>query len=196
MKKPITRYPLPSLKCITNSGKYFYLDYPECEIWMPQVANKAPIFGTQISQTMSDRKKLNEADPKAFQTMMGFEKYLAETSLTKTDAELIKIRVSQINGCSFCIDKHIKDALKYGEDPRRIFLLTAWRETNLFTVKERAILALVEEMTLIHRHGVTDEVYNNALEALGQTYLTEVMMGIIAMNAWNRVGITTGRIPE
>jgi AhpD family alkylhydroperoxidase len=128
--------------------------------------------------------------------MMGFEKYLAETSLTKTDAELIKIRVSQINGCSFCIDKHIKDALKYGEDPRRIFLLTAWRETNLFTVKERAILALAEEMTLIHQHGVTDEVYNNALEVLGQTYLTEVMMGIIAMNAWNRVGITTGRIPE
>lgn len=128
--------------------------------------------------------------------MMGFEKYLAETSLTKTDAELIKIRVSQINGCSFCIDKHIKDALKYGEDPRRIFLLTAWRETNLFTVKERAILALAEEITLIHQHGVSDEVYNNALEVLGQTYLTEVMMGIIAMNAWNRVGITTGRIPE
>ncbi|MGN6178273.1 MAG: carboxymuconolactone decarboxylase family protein [Mucilaginibacter sp.] len=145
---------------------------------------------------MSDRKKLNEADPKAFQTMMGLEKYLAETSLTKTDAELIKIRVSQINGCSFCIDKHIKDALKYGEDPRRIFLLTAWRETNLFTVKERAILALAEEITLIHQHGVSDEVYNNALEVLGQTYLTEVMMGIIAMNAWNRVGITTGRIPE
>jgi AhpD family alkylhydroperoxidase len=145
---------------------------------------------------MSDRKKLNEVDPRAFQTMMGFEKYLAETSLTKTDAELIKIRVSQINGCSFCIDKHIKDALKYGEDPRRIFLLTAWRETNLFTVKERAILALAEEMTLIHQQGITDEVYNNALEALGQNYLTEVMMGIIAMNAWNRVGITTGRIPE
>jgi len=128
--------------------------------------------------------------------MMGFERYLAETSLTKTDAELIKIRVSQINGCSFCIDKHIKDALKYGEDPRRIFLLTAWRETNLFTVKERAILALAEEMTLIHQHGVTDEVYNSALEVLGQSYLTEVMMGIIAMNAWNRVGITTGRTPE
>ena len=145
---------------------------------------------------MSDRKKLNEADPKAFQTMMGFEEYLAGTSLTKTDAELIKIRVSQINGCSYCIDKHIKDALKYGEDPRRIFLLSAWRETNLFTVKERAILALAEEVTLIHQHGVSDEVYNNALEVLGQTYLTQVMMGIIAMNAWNRVGITTGRIPE
>lgn len=145
---------------------------------------------------MSDRKKLNEADPKAFQTMLAFEKYLGESSLTKTDAELIKIRVSQINGCSFCIDKHIKDALKYGEDPRRIFLLTTWRETNLFTVKERAILALAEEVTLIYQHGVSDEVYNIALEALGQNYITEVMMGIIAMNAWNRVGIATGRIPE
>lgn len=128
--------------------------------------------------------------------MLAFEKYLTESSLTKTDAELIKIRVSQINGCSYCIDKHIKDALKYGEDTRRIFLLTAWRETDLFTIKERAILALAEEMTLIHQHGVSDEVYDTALEVLGQTYLTEVMMGIIAMNAWNRVGITTGRIPE
>ncbi|MGH7237977.1 MAG: carboxymuconolactone decarboxylase family protein, partial [Candidatus Saccharimonadales bacterium] len=113
---------------------------------------------------MPKRKTLKEADPKAFGTMMAFEKYLTESSLTKKDAELIKIRVSQINGCSYCIDKHIKDALAAGENPRRIFLLTAWRETTLFTDRERAILALAEAITLVHRHGIQDEVYNHALE--------------------------------
>lgn len=144
---------------------------------------------------MSERKLLRDADPSAFDTMMAFERYLGKSSLSKTDAELIKIKVSQINGCSYCIDKHINDALEAGEDPRRIYLLTVLKETSLFTKEEQAILALTEEMTLIHKHGVSDDVYNNALNLLGQKYLTEVMMAVIAMNAWNRVGITTGRQP-
>ena len=145
---------------------------------------------------MSKRKFLRDVDSEAFETMLGFEKYLAASSLTKTHAELIKIRVSQINGCSYCIDKHIKDALRYGEDPRRIFVLSAWRDTPFFSQEERAILALLEEITLVAQKGVSDAVYNEALNILGQGYLTEVMMAVIAMNAWNRVGITTGREPE
>nr|WP_294794310.1 carboxymuconolactone decarboxylase family protein [uncultured Mucilaginibacter sp.] len=145
---------------------------------------------------MSKRKFLKDVDPGAFEAMLGFERYLAASSLTKTHAELIKIRVSQINGCSYCIDKHIKDALSYGEDPRRIYLLAVWRETPLFSEQERAILALLEEVTLIAQNGVSDKVYDEALSVLGQKYLTEVMMAVIAMNAWNRVGITTGRQPE
>lgn len=145
---------------------------------------------------MSKRKFLRDVDPYAFDTMLGFEEYLAESSLTKIHAELIKIRVSQINGCSYCIDKHIKDALSYGEDPRRIFVLSVWRDTPFFSEQERAILALLEAITLVSEHGVTDEIYNHALEILGQEYLTQVMMAVIAMNAWNRVGITTGREPE
>ncbi|UIR56975.1 carboxymuconolactone decarboxylase family protein [Sphingobacterium sp. SRCM116780] len=145
---------------------------------------------------MAKRKLLKDVDPQAFDTMLGFEKYLTTSSLSKIHAELIKIRVSQINGCSYCIDKHIQDALKYGEQPRRIFLLSVWRDTFLFSKEEQAILALVEEITLIAQHGVSDEVYDTAITVLGQQYTTEVMMAIIAMNAWNRVGITTGREPE
>jgi AhpD family alkylhydroperoxidase len=145
---------------------------------------------------MSKRKFLKDADPKAFNTMMAFERYLAESSLTKTHAELIKIRVSQINGCSYCIDKHIKDALSAGESGQRIYLLPVWRDTAFFTKEEQAILALTEEMTLIAGKGVSDEVYDNALNLLGQQYLTEVIMAIIAMNSWNRIGITTERKPE
>lgn len=144
---------------------------------------------------MSKRKILREADPKAFNIMMGFEQYLAESSLTKTHAELIKIRVSQINGCAYCLDKHIKDALSYGERGQRIHLLAVWRDTDFFTPEEQAILALTEAITLISS-GVSDFIYDNAINLLGQQYTTEVMMAVIAMNAWNRVGITTDRKPE
>jgi AhpD family alkylhydroperoxidase len=145
---------------------------------------------------MSTRKFLKDADPKAFDTMMAFERYLAASSLTPIHAELIKIRVSQLNGCSYCIDKHSKDALNKGESGQRIYLLPVWRETPFFTPEEQAILALAEEMTFIAPHGVSDETYDNAIRLLGQQYTTEVMMGIIAMNAWNRVGITTKRQPQ
>ncbi|MDR2269298.1 MAG: carboxymuconolactone decarboxylase family protein [Sphingobacterium sp.] len=145
---------------------------------------------------MAKRKFLRDVDPKAFDVMLGFENYLAKSSLNRIHAELIKIRVSQINGCAYCIDKHIQDALKIGEEPRRIFVLSAWRETPFFSPEERAILALTEEMTLISQHGVSDNVYDAAINILGQQYTTEVMMGIIAMNAWNRVGIATGRKPQ
>ena len=144
---------------------------------------------------MAHRKILKDVDPSAFEAMLGFEKYLAHSSLNKIHAELIKIRVSQINGCSYCIDKHTQDALKAGEDPKRIFLLAVWRDTPFFSIQERAILALSEQMTLISQQGVTDDVYDAAIDVLGQQYTTEVMMAIIAMNAWNRVGITTGREP-
>jgi len=145
---------------------------------------------------MSKRKLLRDADPKAFQAMMAFEQYLAQTSLTKIHAEMIKIRVSQVNGCAYCIDKHIKDAISAGEDHRRIHLLSVWRETDFFSKEEQAILALAEEMTLIAGKGVSGSTYDNAINVLGQQYTTEVMMGIIAMNAWNRIGITTERRPE
>lgn len=148
------------------------------------------------SNIFSHRALLKEVDPEAFKTMLRFDEYLGKSSLSKTHAELIKIRVSQINGCSYCIDKHIKDAVAYGEDHRRIHLLSVWHEVPFFTNEERAILALCEEVTMISDHGVSDEVYNNAITVLGQQYTIVVLMAIIAMNAWNRIGITTKRVPE
>ena len=144
---------------------------------------------------MSKRKFLKDADVKAFDIMMGFERYLAAGSLTKIHWEMIKIRVSQLNGCAYCIDKHSKDAMALGESPQRIILLPVWRETDFYSKEEQAILALAEEMTLIAGRHVSDEVYDTAIELLGQQYTTEVMMAIIAMNAWNRIGITTERRP-
>ena len=93
---------------------------------------------------MEKRVNINEVEPQAYKAMYALEGYLATSKLSKTHKELVKIRASQVNGCAFCIDMHTKDALKNGETSQRIFLLNAWRETDLFTPEEKVILAITE----------------------------------------------------
>ncbi|MFD2600466.1 carboxymuconolactone decarboxylase family protein [Flavobacterium suzhouense] len=144
---------------------------------------------------MENRMNLFKVETEGYNTMLAFEKYLAATELTKTHKELIKIRASQINGCAFCLDMHTKDALKYGETQQRIFTLSAWRDTPFFTKEEQAILALTEEVTQISNH-VSDKTYSDAVTLLGEKYVAQVIMAIIAINGWNRIAITTGMQPE
>ncbi|HKK43944.1 MAG TPA: carboxymuconolactone decarboxylase family protein [Balneolaceae bacterium] len=139
---------------------------------------------------MSDRINLRKLAPDAYKIMYNFEQYLAQSSLTDRHKELIKIRASQINGCAYCLDMHTKDARNAGESEQRLYLLSAWRETSLFTNEEKAILALTEEMTKI-QNGVSEATYNRALQLLGKEYLAEVMMAVIIINAWNRIGVST-----
>lgn len=143
---------------------------------------------------MKTRIKIDQAEPVGYKAILGLEKFIESTPLTRTHKDLIKIRASQINGCAFCIDMHTKEARKAGETEQRIYALNAWRDTPFFTNEERAILALTEEVTLISRH-VKDETYQAALELLGETYLAQVILAIITINAWNRIGITTQLIP-
>ena len=142
-----------------------------------------------------NRTQINQVDPEAYKVMFGLDKYIEKSSLSKAHWELIKIRASQINGCSFCVDKHSKDARANGETERRIFALTCWKETPFFDEQERAILQLTEEVTLI-AGKVSDETYDRAATLLGETYLAHVIMGIITINAWNRIGISTKMEPE
>ncbi len=123
--------------------------------------------------------------------MLNLEKYISTTSLTPVHKELIKIRASQINGCAYCINMHTADARKYGVSEQHIYLLSAWRDADVYTEEEKAILALTEEVTLINNH-VSDEVYQNATRLFDEKYLAEIIMMIITINAWNRIGITTG----
>ena len=143
---------------------------------------------------MKTRVKIQDAQPAAWKAMFGLETYLAGTALTKVQKELIKIRASQINGCAFCIDMHTKDALKNGENNQRIFLLNAWRETDKFTEEEKTILAITEEITLVHLHGLSDEVYENASKYFSAKVIAQIIMAAATINAWNRIAIST-RIP-
>lgn len=140
---------------------------------------------------MKPRIVIPEVAPQAYQALMNLEKYISTTSLTSTHKELIKIRASQINGCAFCINMHTADARKQGETEQRIYLTTAWREADVFTEEEKAILALTEEVTLISNH-VSDEVYQNAARLFDEKYLAEIILTIITINSWNRFAITTG----
>lgn len=143
---------------------------------------------------MSTRIKIDQAEPAGYKAILGLEKFIETTPLTRTHKDLIKIRASQVNGCSFCIDMHTKEARKAGETEQRIYALNAWRDTPFFTEEERAILALTEEVTLISNR-VSEETYSKAANVLSKSYLAQVILAIITINAWNRIGITTLLIP-
>ena len=140
---------------------------------------------------MEKRINLLETEPEAYKAMLGLEKYLSSSALKPLHKELIKIRASQINGCAHCINMHTTDARKMGETEQRIYLLSAWKDTDLFSEEEQAILALTEEVTLINHH-VSDAIYQKAAKLFDPNYLAQIIMMIITINAWNRIAITTG----
>ena len=141
---------------------------------------------------MSIRFDMATTDKAAYKALLGLEGYLQNISLNKIQKELIKIRASQINGCAFCLDMHTKDAMKYGETPQRIFLLNAWREAKeLFTEEEQVILEMTVEITLISQKGLTEETYYKAKQVFDEATIAQIIMAIITINAWNRIGIST-----
>jgi len=140
---------------------------------------------------MEKRVNINEKEPQAYKAMYALDGYVAKSQLTNTHRDLIKLRASQINGCVFCIDMHTKEAMTHGETTQRLFLLTAWRESILFTEDERVILAMTEEITLIHNHGLSDETYKKAEQIFDENYLSQIIVAIATINAWNRIAIST-----
>jgi len=141
---------------------------------------------------MQKRFNIKAAAPNALKAMIGLETYLSQCSISKTTKELIKIRASQINGCAYCINIHTQDAIKNGETAQRIFLLNAWTEAEgIFTEEERVVLAITEEITLIHQSGLSDDTYTNALQFFSETQIADIITAVIAINLWNRVVLST-----
>ena len=109
--------------------------------------------------------------------------------------ELIKVRASQLNRCAYCIDMHTKDARAAGETEQRLYALSAWRETSFFTDRERAALALTEEVTLLADAHPSEEALDAARAQFSADELVAVLYAIVCINAWNRLGVTSGH-PE
>ena len=142
---------------------------------------------------MENRIDIQKLEPNAYKQMFALENYIQNSQLSKTHLELIKIRASQINRCAFCINMHTADALKHGETNQRIFLLNAWKETELFTEEEKVVLAMTEEITLLHQHGLSDETYKKAEALFDKNYMAQIIMAIVTINAWNRIAVSTNR---
>lgn len=141
---------------------------------------------------MSKRVNFFKIVPKAMKIMLEVEKYIKEdTTIEPILFELIKTRVSQINGCAYCLNMHTIDAVKLGESPRRLYLLNAWRETNIFTDKEKAALELTEQLTYVSTVEVEEDIYEQTLKHFTEKEFADLVIIINQINAWNRINIST-----
>lgn len=128
--------------------------------------------------------------PDGMKTIVALDRYSANCGLESSLLDLIKLRASQINGCSYCIDMHTKDARTNGETEQRLYSLSVWRDVPYYTERERAALALTEAVTLIADNHVPDEIYEQACEQFSDEELVKLMLGISIINVWNRFAIT------
>ena len=133
-------------------------------------------------------KRINYAatSPQAWEILLKQESYLGQQLKENAKIwELVKLRVSQINQCAYCIDMHSKDALKQGETMQRIYALNAWRDSPFYTETERQALQWAELVTSMQ--AISDELYQQALEMLGEQLLVDLTVAINAINSWNRI---------
>ncbi|WP_444815874.1 carboxymuconolactone decarboxylase family protein [Stutzerimonas frequens] len=145
------------------------------------------------------RMNYQAAAPDVMTAMIGLETYLArqsrrEDGVDKPLMELVKIRVSQINQCAYCLDMHTKDARALGETEQRIYALSAWRETPFFSGRERAALAWAEANTLLPQ-GVSQQLFEEVREYFSEAQLANLTLAIATINAWNRFGVSFAPVP-
>jgi AhpD family alkylhydroperoxidase len=145
---------------------------------------------------MSNRLSIGKLQPTAYKAMDALDSFVKESGIDKVHRELIKIRASQINGCAYCVDAHSADALKLGVPVQKVILVSAWREAgDIFTEEERLLFHMTEEVTLIHKQGLTTGTYDKAIATFGEEKTAQIIMAIITINAWNRIGVATEMHP-
>lgn len=127
--------------------------------------------------------------PKALQPMLDMEAYLAASGLEHSLIELVKMRASQINGCAYCLHMHSRDARAAGESEERLYLLSAWRESSLYTDRERAALAWTEALTRLADTGAPDADYEGLKPHFSEEEIVRLTMLVVAINGWNRIAV-------
>jgi AhpD family alkylhydroperoxidase len=127
--------------------------------------------------------------PGAFEAVRGVETYIRRCGLEQSLIELVDMRASQINGCAFCLDMHSKDARRNGETEQRLYLLSGWRDSPLYTDRERAALAWTEALTLVAETHAPDDVYDQVRAQFGEAELVNLTTLIGLINLWNRMMI-------
>jgi AhpD family alkylhydroperoxidase len=139
---------------------------------------------------MQQRIDYKKVAPEAYKAMQGIEAYVRGSGLEHSLLELVKTRVSQINGCAHCLDMHTKEARAAGETEQRLHLLPAWREAPFYSDRERAALAWAEAVTQISTNGVTDELYAEVRRHFDEKALVDLTLAIVGINGWNRLAVS------
>jgi AhpD family alkylhydroperoxidase len=138
---------------------------------------------------MKERIDYKKVAPEAFKVMLSIEAYVRGSGLEDSLLELVKTRVSQINGCAHCLDMHTKDARAAGETEQRLYLLPAWREAPFYSDRERAALVWAEALTQISTNDVPDELYAEVRHHFDEKALVDLTLAIIGINGWNRLAV-------
>jgi AhpD family alkylhydroperoxidase len=131
----------------------------------------------------------------AYHAMLGIEHYLQQCGLEESLQNLIKLRVSQINGCAYCIDMHWKDLRAAGESEQRLYGLDAWEESPYYTERERAALVWAESVTNIQEGHVPDGVFERVKTFFNDKELADLTLEVTAINSWNRLSIAARTVP-
>jgi len=139
---------------------------------------------------MKARLNPYQAAPEAMKSLAALDAYIHGNGLEPSLIELVRTRASQINGCAFCLHMHTRDARAHGEIEERLYLLDAWRESPLYTERERAALAWTEAVTLISQTHVPDAVYEEVRGQFGEDELVKLTHLVATINAWNRIAIS------
>lgn len=144
---------------------------------------------------MKARIDLMHINPGVVQAMLGLERQVRKAGLDNRLLDLVRMRASQINGCAYCLDMHSKDARAAGETEQRLYLLDAWRESPMYSPRERAALEWTEALTLVTEGHVPDEVYAAVREHFSEEELVNLSLAIVAINGWNRLCISFRVLP-
>jgi len=138
---------------------------------------------------MKPRMNFYQAAPETIKALVAVESQITASGLEQSLIELVKTRASQINGCAYCINMHTEDARKHGETEQRLYLLNAWRESPLYSERERAALAWTEALTLVSETHAPDADYEAVRAQFTDSELVNLTTLIGAINAWNRIAI-------
>lgn len=150
--------------------------------------------GATPTATVANRLNLAQAAPKVFKAVLGLDA-AAREGIDPVLVELVQIRVSQLNGCAYCLHMHTSDARKAGESEERLHLVALWREAaHFFTAKEQAALALAESVTRLAEGGVPQAVHDRAAEHFEQAELAQLVAVILTINTWNRIALTSAKV--
>ena len=144
---------------------------------------------------MTTRLNYQEQSPALFKKLVELNMAISTSSIEQSIRDLVDIRASQLNGCAFCVDMHVKEATIHGERALRLHHLAAWRESTLFAPRERAALAWTEILTNLPAQGVPDDIYDRVRTQLSEKELSDLTFLVMAINAWNRVNVAFRVVP-